>query len=141
MRYETRRKQRARVAAARAIDEDVAMHREPQRPGDERRLAELAHALIDGVAAIHGRAQFVRRRVGRVDRLSREHIAADMARIERDAARLVGLAWRLNPRLGDPAGPDRLPDFSSPTSRSEPPTSPGPPAMTNRGVERRDGAG
>ena len=44
--------------------------------------ADLTHKLLNDLTAIRGRAQATRHRIGRVNRLSREHIAADLAQIE-----------------------------------------------------------
>ena len=51
--------------------------RRPPVPGDT-----LDDAL-DAAVIVRARAQLTHRRVLRVDRLSREHIAADLAQIER----------------------------------------------------------
>lgn len=54
-------------------------------------MAEIAHDVLNAVAAIQARAQLTRRRVGRVDDLSRDHIGADLAQIEAHAQRLTAL--------------------------------------------------
>jgi hypothetical protein len=59
------------------------------------------HDLVDLLTAIRGRAQATRRRVGRVDRLSREHIAGDLAQIEAVADKQVAA-------LAEPGGGDVL---------------------------------
>ena len=47
--------------------------------------------LLDALTAIKGRAQIARRRVLRVDRLSREHIAADLGEIDDQVSRMAAL--------------------------------------------------
>ena len=49
------------------------------------------HDLVDLLTAIRGRAQATRRRVQRVNRLNRTHIAADLALIEARADKMVAL--------------------------------------------------
>jgi hypothetical protein len=49
------------------------------------------HDLVDLLTAIRGRAQATRRRVQRVNRLNREHIAADLALIEARTDKIVAL--------------------------------------------------
>jgi hypothetical protein len=56
-----------------------------------RRLADLAYDLLNVAAAIRGRAQQTRRRIHRVDELSRDHIGSDLEQIEVHVARLVAL--------------------------------------------------
>ena len=63
------------------------------------------HELVDHLTAIRGRAQATRRRVRRVDRLSREHIAADLAQIEARADALTELLRQFAP--DPPAGRGR----------------------------------
>jgi hypothetical protein len=60
-------------------------------PADGDR-ADLTHDLLDDLTAIRGRAQATRRRIGRIKRLSRRHIAADLAQIE---SRADAMAVRL----------------------------------------------
>lgn len=64
---------------------------EPTDDDNQGRLADLAADALDVLAAIRARAQLTRRRVGRVDELSRDHIGADLAQIERHAERLARL--------------------------------------------------
>lgn len=64
---------------------------DPNRPEEEGPMAEIAHDVLNAVAAIRARAQLTRRRVGRVDDLSRDHIGADLAQIEAHAQRLTVL--------------------------------------------------
>ena len=77
----------------------------PANGRQSRRLAALD--LYDALTAIKGRAQVTRRRVLRVDRLSREHIAADLGAIDDQASRMAAL-------LRD------LPEGAEPTNGSEP---------------------
>jgi hypothetical protein len=63
---------------------------------------------MDVLAAIRGRAQATRRRVERVDTLSRDQIAADLHQIEVQADRLAALVQDMAvtppPRAGAPHG-------------------------------------
>lgn len=76
----------------------------PQRTNEEGRLADLAYDLLNVVAAIRGRAQLTRRRIFRVDDLSRDHIGADLEQIEAHAQRLTGLIGPLHGGGGDADG-------------------------------------
>ena len=58
-------------------------------PDPPERRTDLANVLT----AIRARAQATRRRVGRVDRLSRAHIAADLAQIEAQTDKLAALLF------------------------------------------------
>jgi hypothetical protein len=72
-------------------------------PADPPPVASPAwHELLDHLTAIRGRAQATRHRVRRVDRLSRAHIAADLAAIEARADALAALLVRFAPEV--PAG-------------------------------------
>ena len=59
--------------------------------GGREPRANCALDLLDALTAIKGRAQVTRRRVLRVDRLSREHIAADLGQIEDQVSRMAAL--------------------------------------------------
>lgn len=75
-------------------------------------MANVAHDLINAVATIQARAQLTRRRVDRVDTLSRDHIGADLAQIEVQAQRVARLVAGLRPtgrRRDDPEPPPSLP--------------------------------
>ena len=72
--------------------------------------ADLTHDLLDDLTAIRGRAQATRRRIGRVERLSRAHIAADLAQIE---ARVDAMAVRLLEAEADGAPPGPPPAGAS----------------------------
>ncbi len=80
------------------------------RPGQDWRLANLAYDLLNVVSAIRARAQLTRRRLFRVDELSRDHIDADLEQIEAQTRRLTGLidplhaGTRLDPRPPRPGG-------------------------------------
>ena len=60
-------------------------------PDRDRFFADLAHDLLNALAAIRGQAQLTRRRIRRVDRLSRDHIAGDLERIDAHVERMTGL--------------------------------------------------
>ena len=68
---------------------------------------DLAADVLDVVAAIRARAQLTRRRLARVDELSRDHIGADLAQIEAQAERLARLILPLqgDADVGFPANP------------------------------------
>lgn len=57
----------------------------------------IAHEVINAVSAIRGQAQLTRKRIEKVDHLSREHLAADLRQIEEQATRAGALveAYRL----------------------------------------------
>lgn len=72
----------------------------PERSDEEGRLADLAYDVLNVVAAIRARAQLTRRRIHRVDDLSRDHIGADLEQIEAHAQRLTGLIGSLQDGRG-----------------------------------------
>jgi len=64
----------------------------PERDRDrDRSLSALAYDLLNVLTAIRGQAQTTHRRIGRVDRLSRDHIASDLERIGVHTERMTGL--------------------------------------------------
>ncbi len=71
----------------------------PEHADRRGSTVDLAADVLDVVAAIRARAQLTRRRLARVDELSRDHIGADLAQIEVQAERLAGL---ILPLQGDP---------------------------------------
>ena len=78
---------------------------DPHSPPD-RPTAEATHALLDALAVVKARAELTRRRIRRVPRLSRAHIAEDLALIETQAERMAHiLAERPPPPTGDDSTP------------------------------------
>lgn len=100
-----------------------------ERDDEAGRAADVAHDVLNAVATIRARAQMTRRRVGRIDDLSRDHIGADLAQIEAQAQRLIGLIDRLCRIDGGGDGPtgDRSPPTPVPeaVAASPPPPRPG----------------
>ena len=95
---------------------------ETDRPGQDRRLADLAYDLLNAVSAIRARAQLTRRRIFRVEELSRDHIGADLEQIEAQTQRLTGL---IDPMHG---GARLAPRPPRPGGATPPPAGPGGPA-------------
>ena len=77
-------------------------------PDRDRRLTDLAYDLLNVLAAIRGQAQMTHRRIGRVDRLSRDHIASDLERIGVHTERMTGLIDGLH-GAARPPRPDGAP--------------------------------
>ena len=92
------------------------MDSESNRANQDRRLANLAYDLLNAVAAIRARAQLTRRRIHRVETLSRDHIGSDLEQIESQTLRLTRLIdplhggsrieVRRTPPEEDPAEPE-----------------------------------
>jgi hypothetical protein len=77
-----------------------------------RRLTDLAYDLLNVATAIRSRAQQTRRRVHRVDTLSRDHIGSDLEQIEFHIERLVALIAPLHDgtHAESPLSTDATPD-------------------------------
>lgn len=94
------------------------------------RGAELrSHELLNALTAIKTRAQVTRRRVLRIDHLSRTHIAADLVQIDAQVSRLAAFLHGPNGALTGPRRP--------PGGTSEPPSIRG----ARRGNQRQESEG
>jgi hypothetical protein len=98
-----------------------------------RRLADLAYDLLNVAVAIRGRAQQTRRRVRRVDALSRDHIGSDLEQIEFHVERLVALIAPLH----DGINPESLPARGTPPNEAVRERAPAPDARPPTGRRGR----
>ncbi len=85
---------------------------------DTHDIDRIAHDVINTVAAISGRAQLTRRRIEKLDILSRDHIAADLRLIEEQAARAGALVEACRAAAGKQAPGADSPGLRRPPTMS-----------------------
>ena len=85
---------------------------------DTHDIDRIAHDVLNTVAAISGRAQLTRRRIEKLDILSRDHIAADLRLIEEQADRAGALVEACRTAAGKQAPGTDPPGLRRPTVMS-----------------------